>query len=57
MALKNSGRRLSADDEKHVWECSVTGVSKNFDFFLFKINFFIILNRFDTLISKIIFKK
>jgi hypothetical protein len=57
MALKNSGSRLSADDEEHVWKCSATGVSKNFNFFLFKMNFFMILDYFDMLISKIILKK
>jgi hypothetical protein len=41
-----------------VWEHNSTRVSKNFKFFIFKINIFLVfMNRFDALISKIIFKK
>jgi hypothetical protein len=40
-----------------VWEHSSTRVSKKIEFFIFKINIFLVfMNRFDALISKIIFK-
>jgi hypothetical protein len=40
-----------------VWEHSSTRVYKKIEFFIFKINIFLVfMNRFDALISKIIFK-
>jgi len=43
---------------KHVWERGCGGVPKNFDFFFTKIEYSLyVLDRFDVLISKMIFKK
>jgi hypothetical protein len=39
-----------------VWNRRPARVFKKFNFFLLKINFFYVLDRFDALISKIVFK-
>ena len=49
---------LTLTDEKPVWLCSSTCFSPNFNFFLAKIECGLyFLDRFDVLMSKIIFKK
>jgi hypothetical protein len=46
-----------AVEKESVWKRGITRVFKKFNFFLLKINFLYVLDCFDVLILKMIFKK